>query len=348
MKASDFSPNFPIVFASQAQDAYVRTVPQTADTEGQASLAIGFPPVTFVQIGSGGMGPDGRDLQGILRMLSSTGQRYETGCIPAFSASLASAVGGYPLNAIVMDTSVVGLYWYSTADSNTTTPGATGASWRAIVLDQSLLGWTQIGASQYLTAPSWARYLEVIQIGGGGGGAGCQGTSDTQSISGAGGAAGGILHTRHLLTGITSIAQYIGAGGDGSSGGISGHKGGDTYIVLNGTTAATAGGGSGGNTYQPGGSSGGDGGANTLISGALIGSYAGSDGSDGQIGSHLFIGSGAPGYLGAGAGRAGSGAGQAATSPGAGGGGAYDTSLSGTAYAGGTGAAGACLYRWLP
>jgi len=51
--------------------------------------------------------------------------------IAPFNAQLATAIGGYPLNAIVSG-SVAGTYYISTADNNTPTPGASGASWQSL------------------------------------------------------------------------------------------------------------------------------------------------------------------------------------------------------------------------
>jgi len=348
MEQSGFPTKISLPFGANAASSNIRTIPAAADDDVSASFSLGFPPLTMTPTDAGGTPPDGRDMNGVLFMSTALLLQYCAGAVPAFDAAFQANIGGYPLNAIVSDKATAGLFWYSTADNNLTTLGASDADWRAIVCDASLTGWTQILTTQYLTKPVWARYLEVILIGGGGGGAGCQATSLSQTAYGAGGGGGGVIQSRHLVSSVSTIAVYIGSGGSGGSGAVSGGKGGDTYLVLDESTVSTAGGANGGDTYNPGGSSGGAGGSNTFVSGGLIASYSGSDGADSQSTGLSTPGNGAAGYLGQGSGRAGLSGGASGTSPGAGAGGAYDPQLSGTSYSGGSGYSGACLYRWLP
>ncbi len=63
------------------------------------------------------------------------------GMVQPFSAALSDAIGGYPLNSLVSDPSIVGVYYTSTVNNNTTPPGS-GASWKVIGYG-SLAGWTE-------------------------------------------------------------------------------------------------------------------------------------------------------------------------------------------------------------
>lgn len=53
----------------------------------------------------------------------------QAGYLGSFSSTLASSISGYAFNAILADASTAGKFWVSTASSNTTVPGNSGASW---------------------------------------------------------------------------------------------------------------------------------------------------------------------------------------------------------------------------
>ncbi|GAB6854472.1 hypothetical protein [Asaia astilbis] len=130
MKQSDFSPQFATLWGAQADTSHMQSpIPSTSSDNGRASLALGFPPANFTAPEAGGTFMYGQDLNGSLKMLSTSAQNYESGVIPPFSASFAASIGGYPAGAVVADTSTAGVYWRSTQDNNTTTPGASGAAW---------------------------------------------------------------------------------------------------------------------------------------------------------------------------------------------------------------------------
>lgn len=181
-------------------------------------------------------------------------------------------------------------------------------------------------ASGTYTPTTGTKKIRVTLTGGGGGASGCQGTNTSQTVSGAGGGAGGTA-----ISTITSLSSSytvtIGAGGSGSSGSASGTAGGNSTfgaLIAGGGGAGTAAGGAGG-----------------AASGGSI-NIVGGMGSDGQAVSFVFAGNGGASYWGGG-GRAGALGGVAAIAYGAGGGGAYDRTLSGTAYSGGAGKSGICI-----
>ncbi|MFT8336193.1 MAG: hypothetical protein ABF628_08445 [Acetobacter orientalis] len=61
--------------------------------------------------------------------------------VAPFNAQLAAAMGGYPLNAVVADTTTPGTFWVSTADANVSVPGATGATWQSLFNGYATEAW---------------------------------------------------------------------------------------------------------------------------------------------------------------------------------------------------------------
>lgn len=138
MLASQIPANkFPLAFGQNAGGAYIRSIPVTSQIgiqNGAASLNDGFPPLTFIPTGAGGVPPYGQDMNGILNEISLWSQWLQAGGVfipydPAFS----SAIGGYPKGAILASASA-GSIWVSTADNNTTDPDTGGSGWTGIIL----------------------------------------------------------------------------------------------------------------------------------------------------------------------------------------------------------------------
>ncbi|MEE8663516.1 MAG: hypothetical protein SOH81_08045 [Acetobacter sp.] len=75
------------------------------------------------------MPPFGADWNGVLRMLFAAVQQLQARGIPVWDGNFAASVSGYPEGAMV---SYGGSYYISSADANTTTPGADGASWKGL------------------------------------------------------------------------------------------------------------------------------------------------------------------------------------------------------------------------
>lgn len=133
MKQSDDLGIFSALIAASAASGNVATVPDTQATagDGSASIALGFPPETFIDRAAGGSPPRGADMNGFLNRLSRAIQVLQAGYVGPFNAAFAQAIGGYPAGAIVSG-STPGSFWVSTADSNVTTPGASGATWKSL------------------------------------------------------------------------------------------------------------------------------------------------------------------------------------------------------------------------
>ncbi|HAT3920887.1 TPA: hypothetical protein I9Y23_004594 [Kluyvera ascorbata] len=191
-----------------------------------------------------------------------------------------------------------------------------------------LINTQTITSSGTYTPTTGTKRIKVTLTGGGGGGGNAQATSLSQTAFGAGGGAGATTIAAFNVSDIVNFTVTIGAGGAAQiSGGSS---------TFNGLTAGNGGGGSGNATpaNAPGGAGGTASGGQTNIGGGF--------GSDGQQGSYYSFGNGGASYWGGG-GRAGSGGGTKATAYGSGGGGAYDTALSGSTKAGGAGMSGVCV-----
>lgn len=133
MIIADVPTKLDIIWASGTTSTYVRSIPDTSSDPNAASLTLGFPPNTFVDVTSGGEPPDGRDWNGILKVLSAWSQWLSAGGAGAilYDGAFSAAVGGYPKYAMLANASTPGLFWISTADSNTTDPDSSGANWSA-------------------------------------------------------------------------------------------------------------------------------------------------------------------------------------------------------------------------
>lgn len=192
-----------------------------------------------------------------------------------------------------------------------------------------LLSVRTLTASGTYTPTTGTKAIKVTLVGGGGGGGGCNASATSSTFSGGGGGAGATV-IAWITSPASSYSVTIGAGGAGGVGAAAGSAGGSSVFG-----SLTAGGGGGASRTSATNTPGGAGGTAT---GGLV-NIRGGDGSDGQTGTYFVTGNGAPSYMGGG-GRAGAGGGIAGKAPGSGGGGAYDTALSGTSYTGGAGAAG--------
>jgi hypothetical protein len=120
-----------IPFAKNAGGSYIRPVPvasQIGVTPGAASYTDGFPPVNFVDPLAGGVPFSGKDTNGVLNDITNALQWEQFNGSAAYSALVSTAIGGYPLGAILQKIGAAG-YWQSTADNNITNPDTGGAGW---------------------------------------------------------------------------------------------------------------------------------------------------------------------------------------------------------------------------
>jgi len=115
-----------------AESGDKKTIPLTTSTPGAASLAKGFPPETMIDIGDGGISPDGLDMNGILNIITQHIRFINAGGNPRFDATLCTEIGGYPVGVVLQDNSGINLYRNVAANNTTdfnTTPASIGVSW---------------------------------------------------------------------------------------------------------------------------------------------------------------------------------------------------------------------------
>ncbi len=150
MIAANVPQRFPIPFANAAGGAYIRSVPtasQIGIEDGAASLTDGFPPDTFIPVSAGGVPPFGEDFNGLLNQITAWCRWQAAGGPVAYNSAFSTAVGGYPLGAVLKST-VAGLFWISTAENNTVDPDAgPSADWTAAVLQRATVAQIKAGTS---------------------------------------------------------------------------------------------------------------------------------------------------------------------------------------------------------
>ena len=137
MQSSNIPSKIPLPFANAAGPSYVNTIPVTSQigiTNGRASLADGFPPLTFTPIASGGVPPFGSDMNGILKEITAIQQWQEAGGFFIYDSAFSTTIGGYPKGAILQSANTAGL-WVSTAENNTTDPDNGGAGWVSLAFE---------------------------------------------------------------------------------------------------------------------------------------------------------------------------------------------------------------------
>jgi hypothetical protein len=142
MKSTDDRKLFDTLIGASAATGNIATIPATQGTagDGTASIALAFPPETFIARAAGGEPPRGADMNGFLNLLSSAVQVLQAGYFGPFDATFAAGIGGYPAGAIVAG-SAAGAFWVSTADANTTVPGAVGAKWKSLFDGYATQAW---------------------------------------------------------------------------------------------------------------------------------------------------------------------------------------------------------------
>ena len=139
MLSSAIPTKIPLPFAYNAGAGYKNTIPtasQIGITNGKASLADGFPPLTFTAISAGGVPPFGADVNGILNEVTAITQWQQAGGFFPYDSAFSTTISGYPKGAILQSANRAGL-WVSTAESNTTDPDAGGAGWTSLAFEGS-------------------------------------------------------------------------------------------------------------------------------------------------------------------------------------------------------------------
>ena len=129
MDSNQQPPPMPVPFALNGQKTAIPQASQISVTRGAASFNDGFPPLTMTDPLAGGIPPFGRDMNGILFLLSLAIRWVQAGGSFCYDADFANDpdVGGYPQGAVLLNASLTG-FWISTVDNNATNPDATDAN----------------------------------------------------------------------------------------------------------------------------------------------------------------------------------------------------------------------------
>jgi len=91
-------PTLEMPFAEQGDK---NTIPVQATGTNGASLTEGFPEITMKPRDQGGLPPSGRDMNGLGYLLSSLYFHLQNGGQFTFNSDVSTAIGGYPLGAIL-------------------------------------------------------------------------------------------------------------------------------------------------------------------------------------------------------------------------------------------------------
>lgn len=126
---------------------------------GNAGYDLGFPAINMTPQTAGGIPPFGQDFNGVFFDLTTAVQYLEAGGSFPYSSAFSTAVGGYPLGAIVSRTDGSGL-WRNTVANNTTNPETFGAGWQPE--DAGSTAITMTNANVTLTALQAARSIIII------------------------------------------------------------------------------------------------------------------------------------------------------------------------------------------
>lgn len=136
------------------------SIPSSANpVTGNAGYDAGFPAINMTPKEAGGIAPFGQDFNGILFDITTAIRFLEAGASFPFSSAFSTAVGGYPLGALVSMTDGAGL-WRNTVANNTTDPETFGAGWQPERAGISTVPMTS--ANVTLTALQAARPIIII------------------------------------------------------------------------------------------------------------------------------------------------------------------------------------------
>ncbi|WP_313449656.1 hypothetical protein [Atlantibacter hermannii] len=135
MQISNLPKLLPVPFASSGSKQDIPVASQIGVSGGRASYTDGFPPLTRTPIAAGGIPPFGTDFNGVLNDITSAIRWAQAGGGYRYDSTFSSSVGGYPLGAIVNNSTGDGR-WFNTIDGNTNSPEVSVAT--------PLTGWVPV------------------------------------------------------------------------------------------------------------------------------------------------------------------------------------------------------------
>ena len=111
-----------------ANSGLKNSIPQSATGSNLASLEEGFPAVTMSAVSDGGTPPQGQDFNGILYQVTNQLRYAQAGGLYPYDSTLCTAIGGYPLGAILMSADGAKL-WQNQVAGNTNNPDSDSTNW---------------------------------------------------------------------------------------------------------------------------------------------------------------------------------------------------------------------------
>lgn len=157
-------------FAADAAGANI-TFPIPVDptvTPGQASLSLGFPPVTMVDpVSAAGVPPYGQDFNGILNMITAYLVWLQAGGGFYFDQDFSDEWGGYGIGAVLQSATDKTRFWVSTVADNEGNPDTvpTPAGWIPLGSGQGRLNpMVAAGTTHNYTPTGWGPSVDVLDI----------------------------------------------------------------------------------------------------------------------------------------------------------------------------------------
>lgn len=127
-----------------AESGLKNPIPPAANpATGRAGFDQGFSAINMTAKEAGGIPPFGQDFNGILFSITEVLRYMQAGGRPTFSATMATAIGGYPKGAVVLGNDGVTVY-RNAVDSNSTNPNTGGAGWTNEQASETVLGMMKV------------------------------------------------------------------------------------------------------------------------------------------------------------------------------------------------------------
>lgn len=112
-------------------------IPDASDNvTGRAGYDKGFPEINMQPRKSGGIPPDGGDMNGVLYDLSAAIQYIQSGTAFPFNQDFANSIGGYSVGAIVSDQYDLSFLWINGINNNVLYPSVPNG-WQQFTLKQA-------------------------------------------------------------------------------------------------------------------------------------------------------------------------------------------------------------------
>jgi len=128
------------------------TIPNTTSTLGKASMVNGFPDECMTPLPAG-IPPDGKDVNGILKLITQWIRFFIGGGQARWNSALSTAVSGYPVGAILQLDSGASAY-RNTVDGNTYNPNGSAPTSN---------GWQPWAGDVVATDAQLISYVEAVE-----------------------------------------------------------------------------------------------------------------------------------------------------------------------------------------